>query len=125
MFEVAVLIDLDHSPIYWHEPLKSSVEIPDSVDLWSQIWANRNSLLGIAHSHPGTGIPQPSTTDLTTFSAIEAALGQRLLWWITSDNILSEFQWTGKSKTSYKGNIIGSTAWIQELRQRSQIHSPR
>ena len=42
-------------------------------------------LAGVAHSHPGGGIPTPSWEDLTTFAAVEDGLGQRLVWWIVSE----------------------------------------
>lgn len=87
--ETAVLIGRKGEPIYWHEPPgRSAAHLPDSADLWSVIWANRDNLNAIVHSHPGTGVPWASTTDLTTFAAIERALGRPLQWWIlTQDHV--------------------------------------
>jgi len=87
MIEVAVIVDLDNQPIYWHlPPGRTSVCVPDSRDLWSVIWEHRDSVRGIAHSHPGHGNPLPSREDVTTFAAIEAGLGRSLVWWITSED---------------------------------------
>lgn len=97
MLEAAVLVSITEEPLYWFLPdNRSSVAIPDASDLWIKIWEHRDNLLGVAHSHPGTGQPLPSLEDLTTFSSIEKGLGRRLQWWITSaDQVISLF-WGGK-----------------------------
>lgn len=83
--EVGVLISKSMDVIHWHLPTGRSVgELPDSRELWDVMWKNRFRLLGFAHSHPGIATPRPSTTDITTFAAIEAGLGVRLNWWILS-----------------------------------------
>lgn len=83
--EAGVVLDNNNKPLHWHLPPGRSVGgLPDSRDLWEVIWENRDNLSGIAHSHPGTGKPGPSHTDVTTFAAVEAALGRRLDWWIVS-----------------------------------------
>jgi hypothetical protein len=87
--ENAVVIGEDGNPIHWHTPPgRSAGSIPDSADLWDILWENRDHLAGVAHSHPGRGIPGPSYEDVTTFAAVEAALGRKLRWWITSENEL-------------------------------------
>ena len=45
-----------------------------------RIWSNRDRIGGVAHTHPWEGTTSPSSTDLTTFAAIEAGLGKRLYW---------------------------------------------
>lgn len=93
MIEVAVVLDNDGQPVYWHEPPgRSSVAIPDSRDLWDAIWENRDNLMGVAHSHPGTGTPVPSQTDVTTFVAVEKALGRKLVWPIITQDRVAFFQ---------------------------------
>ena len=85
MTETGVVIDDNLDPIFWHlPPGRTAGSIPDTRVLWDVIWENREILKGIAHSHPGSGIPSPSHIDLTTFKAIEQALGRSLIWWITS-----------------------------------------
>lgn len=79
----------------WHVPPgRSGVSIPDSPDLWEQLWKNRAILEGFAHSHPGAGVAacNPSLTDVTTFDAIERALGKTLKWWICSFDCMVEYQ---------------------------------
>lgn len=85
MIETAVVFDFHGETLLWHEPTgRSSGQIPDTSSLWDFIWENRAIVHGIAHTHPWFGIPGPSTTDLTTFAAIEKALGKRLIWPILS-----------------------------------------
>jgi len=116
--EVGVLVDKLGRPIYWHEPQgSSSVYLPDSRDLWDMIWENREDVSGFAHSHPGRGMPMPSHEDLTTFEAVEAALGRRLTWWITSENQLTRLEWY---EDQYNLEVWGSApSWLDELRKRS------
>ena len=127
MMEVGVLIDNDGQPFYWHQPRNRSVTaLPDSLDLWEVIWQNRHRLAGFAHSHPGKGKPWPSYTDITTFAAVEAALGKRLSWWITSYNYLVIVHWQGPGEHEYiERNSFkpqNTPKWVFELRKRSNYH---
>lgn len=103
--ENAVVIGQDGQGIFWHTPDGRSVaHIPDSQDLWEYIWENREDVKGIAHSHPGGGIPSPSREDVTTFAAIESALGRRLDWWIISRESAVRFrknEWEGAGRYEY------------------------
>jgi hypothetical protein len=121
MLETAVILDLDSQPIFWHMPHgRTSVHIPDSHNLWDIIWNNRSIISAIAHSHPGKGKPSPSHEDLTTFSAIEAALGKKLLWPIITedDDILCYY--IGPGKYDYARYIsVLEKPWIDELRRLS------
>ena len=81
MREAACVFDVSGNVLLWHVPNgRSGGAIPDSRDLWEVLWENRESLGGVAHTHPWTGTPVPSTTDITTWEAIERGLGRRLLW---------------------------------------------
>lgn len=81
MIEVAMVFDKQGRVIHWHEPRGAhGGAIPDSRDLWSVIWENRERLAGVAHTHPWNGEPWPSTTDTTTWRAVEQALGVLLVW---------------------------------------------
>jgi proteasome lid subunit RPN8/RPN11 len=120
--EVGVLIGLEQRVIHWHLPAnRTSVALPDSKDLWSQIWDNRNEVLGFAHSHPGRGMPYPSREDVTTFAAIEAALGRELVWWICSmDSVIRLHRDHASNLYSYRGYEIRSEypydLWLPRLR---------
>ena len=102
--KAGVLLNADGIPFHWHAPEgRSAGGLPHSRNLWNKIWEHRGNLSGFAHSHPGEGTPQPSYTDLTTFYAIEVALGVRLYWWIVSSDDVSLVLWTGpgSSTTSF------------------------
>lgn len=123
--ENGVILDLEGNPLYWHVPANRSVAfLPDSRDLWDVIWENRHNISGFAHSHPGSGPTGPSWTDLTTFAAIEIALGKRLDWWITSEDRLLVMRWAGPDKYGYNTTHIELDAetehnWLDKLRQLS------
>ncbi|MEO5366967.1 MAG: hypothetical protein H7831_11600 [Magnetococcus sp. WYHC-3] len=119
--EVAVIIGLDDQILFLQQG-SNAVHIPDSFDLWDYIWKNKDNIKGVAHSHPGTGRPQPSYEDLTTFSAVELALGKRLNWWITSMTYLFKFVWIGPDKYDYLGEIVEKNPfWLSILKNRSYI----
>jgi len=119
--EAGVLVGLNEEPLFWHLPNKRSAgSLPDSYDLWDVIWTNRAQVLGFAHSHPGSGVPGPSHEDLTTFSAIEAALGKRWNWWIVSYDAYIRLFWVGPDKLGYGiTHCIFETSWLKRLREES------
>jgi proteasome lid subunit RPN8/RPN11 len=91
--------------------------------LWQVLWDafKDDALLGFAHSHPGSGVPGPSYSDVTTFAAVEAALGKRLDWWITSSDHVVMLRWSGPDKISYRATIVTEApSWAAELRRLSQ-----
>jgi proteasome lid subunit RPN8/RPN11 len=119
--EAGVLIAKDGGVIHWHLPAERSAGyLPDSQDLWEVIMTNRDNVLGFAHSHPGSGKPGPSMEDLTTFSAIEKALGRKLIWWITSADQLVEVELVGPGKYDYE-TVLEETPpeWLGQLRKHS------
>lgn len=120
--EAGVLVDHKGEPIYWHLPEnRSGGALPDSRQLWDVIWENRGQVLGFAHSHPGTGEPGPSYEDVTTFSAVEKALGKRLAWWITSQDQFIELAWRGPHPLRYeKAPVLYTPSWLERLRAESE-----
>lgn len=121
MIEVGVVISGLGEPIFWHQPAgRTGGSIPDTRELWDVLWEARDTVKGFAHSHPGGGVPGPSWTDVTTFAAIEAALGRRLDWWITSSERLVVLNWQGPGRHTYRSEVILSEPdWASELRSRS------
>ncbi len=117
MIEAGVIV-IDSKPAFWHLPDGRTISsIPDIMDLWDAFWSLRKEDdLGFAHSHPGYGVPTPSHTDLTTFSAIELGLGRRLKWWITSSSHVIELKWIGPGKYDYDSVVILEMDWALELR---------
>jgi JAB domain-containing protein similar to deubiquitination enzymes len=121
MKEAGVVIDMDDKICYEHTPEgRTAGSIPDSSDLWDQLWNRRSTVKGFAHSHPGGGTPSPSHTDLTTFAAVEAGLGRRLSWWITSDCQLIVLRWIGPDRLTYEAKLIANEdepEWVDRLRE--------
>jgi len=124
--EAGVIVGFNHEPLFWHlPPGRTAGSLPDSRQLWDVLWENRARVYGFAHSHPGSGAPAPSWEDITTFAGVEAALGRRLVWWITSSTHLAYILWCGPDKYNYE--VVGVDAydgtsdppWLDELRQHS------
>lgn len=96
MMEAGVVIDCLGNAVHWHlPPGRSGGALPDSHDLWEVLFRLNNEkvyggsrLLGFAHSHPGNGDCGPSSTDISTFDAVERGLGRPLYWWITNADTL-------------------------------------
>jgi hypothetical protein len=123
MIEAGVVIGVNGHPLFWHSPPgRTCGNLPDSRSLWDVFWDahKEGTLLGFAHSHPGSGIPGPSYEDVTTFSAVELALGKRISWWISSSDHTVLLAWVGPDKYSYRGTLlVEEPAWVAELRRLS------
>lgn len=121
MIEAGVVV-VAGDPVHWHLPVgRSGGSLPDSRQLWDVLWdLRREEFLGFAHSHPGSGVPGPSWTDITTFAAVELGLGRRLDWWITSSDHVILLGWHGPDKHEYKGHLVGEPPWAPLLREHSQ-----
>jgi len=63
--------------VLWKDAGPSPVALPDSRARWEAIWARRDEIVEIAHSHP-VGPLAFSGEDETTMSALLAALGRPL-----------------------------------------------
>jgi hypothetical protein len=132
MMEAGVVINVHGEPIYWHTPAnRSGGALPDSRELWDVLWKAHTAgwLAGVAHSHPGSGVPGPSQTDTSTFVAIESALGRSLSWWITSADKTVVIR--RAEMDSMPGRVVYAIreldvepSWVPELRQRSEIYAP-
>ena len=121
--EAAVVLGLDEKEVlYWHlPPGRHTAALPDSPKLWDVFWENRLKMSGQAHSHPGTGWPHPSMTDITTYQACESGLGRRYKWWIASMDRLIVVEWAGPGKYDYKlAKVLDEPEWVHELRRLSQ-----
>lgn len=121
MMEVGVVLDQNNEPLFWHLPEnRTGGALPDSRGLWEVFWENRDVISGFAHSHPGSGVPGPSYEDVTTFAAVEAALGVRLYWWITSETHIIVARQTGPNRLHYEGSPLSEEpSWANELRVKS------
>lgn len=121
--ETAAVIGPGDTVIHMHEPPGRSISyLPDSQSLWDVSWENKMSLVGIAHTHPGSGYPGPSRTDLTTFEAMEKGLGRRLKWWILSSTHSILLEWNPVNPGYDVTSFIFPPAeppWMLELRRLS------
>ena len=114
--EAGVVVDVRGRALFWHVPPgRTSGSLPDSRDLWEVFWHKRSCLFGFAHTHPGKGMPFPSNTDLTTFEAVEKALGRTLSWWVVSEDrvalcVKRDDKWTVEE-------VEQDLEWLDELRR--------
>src|SRR5215468_480435 len=74
--EVCFLVGAD-GEVLWSDRSGSPAAMPDSRARWEAIWAHRDELALIAHSHPN-GPLAFSPVDETTMAAVDAALGRPL-----------------------------------------------
>lgn len=103
MIETAFVFDREGRVLRYHLPDgRTGGSIPDSRDLWDLMWNWRETLGGVAHTHPGSGRPSPSHTDVTTFAACERGLGRRLVWPIASSDRITFWVWTGPGEHDYR-----------------------
>lgn len=130
MMETALVFDLNGKTIYWHEPAgRTSGSLPDSQDLWDVLWENRHRLGGVAHTHPWNGPAVPSTTDVTTFAAVEKGLGKHLLWPVVTFNdvlyvVRNPLYEQGGAMWTAAGPLTFEVEGIDELRYRSGSNQP-
>jgi len=126
MMETAVVVHKNGGVIHWHLPKnRTAGALPDSRELWDVLWARRELVLGIAHTHPWNGDPYPSQTDLTTFAAVEAGLGRRLKWWVVTMDQVGRLEWSDGTE-SYLLAIDGAeddAPWVARLRELSSSSS--
>lgn len=127
MIETGLLFDANGAILHLHLPVgRNAGYLPDDRGLWEIMWAARHTLKGFAHTHPGFGMPSPSGTDLTTFSAVELGLGRKLEWWIATRDALGCWVHSGPSKLDYMSisNVSGACPpWLYTLRAHSGMTS--
>lgn len=74
--EVCLLLD-GAGLVLWSDASSDPFALPDSRARWEAIWAHRERLDLVAHSHP-LGPLAFSDEDLSTMAALTQALGRRL-----------------------------------------------
>ena len=113
--ETGLVFNKFGQPIFWHVPLDRTVaSLPDSRQLWDILWTNREDLGGVAHTHPWHCAAAPSSTDVTTFAALEAGLGQRLVWPVVTFSEVGYFRWVGPGRLDY-GEVQGRRFRIRRV----------
>jgi hypothetical protein len=126
--EVAMVFDLDGKAIFWPSPKGNTMgSIEDSHILWDRIWSNRNSIGGVAHTHPWSGAPFPSDTDTTTWRAIERALGKKLIWPIVSMDSIQYFRRFEKDGQEFYQAVAyphrHTTHWMENIIEMRRLSS--
>lgn len=136
MIETAVVV-VRMTVVHYHVPPgATSGFIPDPrgperpggdyKSLWDILWAHRDTIAspysGMAHTHPGEGVPSPSMEDLTTFAACEAGLGVLPNWWIASSTDFVCVRRRSLRKLDYVVEQVPEPYWVDLLRQASENH---
>lgn len=113
MMEAAVIVGLDGEPLYWHDPPGRTVaSLPTSADLVHAMVRFRGQVAGIAHTHPGHGLPYPSGVDMATFIDFDLGRTRKLDWWIASADRLVLVKHVGPGPADYG---------IQEVQDSDQV----
>lgn len=101
--ETALVFDVEGNTIAIHEPpCRTGSFIPDSFNLYEVLWGNRHRLGGVAHTHPWYGPAWYSEEDRTTFSAVDLALGKRLVWVVVTFSEAVYYKWHGPGRYDYE-----------------------
>ena len=112
--EVCFLLDAEGA-VLWRDSSGDPAALPDSLERWQAIWAHREVLAEVAHSHP-RGPLAFSAEDLSTMDALDAALGRPLAYAVvTADNLLRRRP-DGRTLVE---NV--EPAWVADLRMASGL----
>jgi len=84
--EVCFLIGRDGA-VLWADASDSPAALPDSRARWEAIWARRDELAEIAHSHP-RGPAAFSREDETTMAALDSALGRVVRFSVVAPRVM-------------------------------------
>lgn len=123
--EAAALIHANGREVLcWHLPDgRTWASVPDTSELLQLLVQHRAEMAGTAHSHPGTGVPGPSWTDITTYSVLEKYFGTRFRHWIASMDRMVLVIWCGPDRYDYAVTAIDKAEeppWAEELRCKSR-----
>jgi hypothetical protein len=92
--------------------------LPDSRARWEAIWAARDRLAAVAHSHPG-GPLGFSGTDRGTMAALDAALGRSLTYLVVApDGVIGR-------RGGEEALVEPEPAWAAPMRTESGMEERR
>jgi proteasome lid subunit RPN8/RPN11 len=111
--EVCYLIGVGDA-VLWSDASDSPVALPDSRARWQAIWARRDEIVEIAHSHP-VGPLAFSREDETTMAALVSALGRAVVFSVVAPRGMI------RRSAAYDGDIhVGvEPLWALALRHES------
>jgi hypothetical protein len=95
----------------------SATSIPDERERWETIWAHRNEITEIVHSHPGEFLDF-SDEDLTTMEAVEAGTGKVFTWSIVTKRGV-------RSRKGGRDEFRQDSPWWLNLIRRLSYGEPR
>jgi Prokaryotic homologs of the JAB domain len=111
MREVLYLVG-DRGEVLWRDASDSPVLLADSRARWEAIWARREELREIAHSHP-IGPCAFSAEDDTTMAALVAALGRDLRFSVVAPSGMIA------REAGVEVLVADEPAWAEALRHES------
>jgi hypothetical protein len=112
--EVCFLLDAS-GVVLWQDASGDPAALPDSRERWCAIWAHREVLAEVAHSHPA-GLLGFSAQDLSTMEAIDAALGRPLAYSVvTADKVLR------RTPSGCTLVVDAEPSWVAALRLASRM----
>jgi hypothetical protein len=114
MREVCFLLDAA-GMVLWQDTTGSAGALADSRSRWEAIWARRDALAEVAHTHPG-GLLAFSAEDLTTMDAIDAALGRPLAYSVVTAESVLRREPSGVTLVAAR-----EPAWVSALRTASGL----
>lgn len=85
LHEVFMIVD-KYGHVMWQDHGPSAVAIPDKLSNWEAVWAHRDNLAVLAHSHP-VGPDDFSSEDRTTMFATVKGLGRPVWFGLVTPNI--------------------------------------
>ncbi len=112
--EVCFLLDAE-GVVLWRDSSGDPSALPDSRERWTAIWAHREVLAEVAHSHP-RGPSAFSATDLSTMDALDAALGRPLAYAVVTPENLLRRRPDGRTLIEEH-----EPAWVADLREASGL----
>ena len=122
--EVFVLLG-DDGRVLWSDASQSPVRLPDSRARWEAIWALRDRIVEIAHSHP-IGPLAFSREDATTMRALVSALGRPLLFSIVApDGMVRRVEPVDGGEAPPARVVEDEPPWTNALRLASGMQAAR
>jgi hypothetical protein len=104
----------DGGKVLYRDDGESATRIADSRTRWEAIWAHRDELVELAHSHP-VGPLAFSSEDETTIVALESALGRRLVFSVVAADGMIRRQGGADER------VESEPGWADDLRRASGL----
>jgi hypothetical protein len=119
--EVLLLIGKD-DVVLWSDASDSPVALPDSRARWEQIWARRELIVEIAHSHP-VGPQAFSREDETTMAALVTALGRPLTFSVVAPRGM--VRCTKSTDDAFEVSLVAEEPWWTTLLRLASSMNPQ